>query len=99
MVQLSYLLAFAAGVAAMPKALPIAHPAPTPAAKLNKRESCTFSGSTGASLISKSKADCATITLSALTVPSGKTLDLEDLTVSNHLYRLKHRRPPMLTAL
>lgn len=82
MVQLSILLALGAAalVAAAPAPVADAAPAPSPKAKLHKRESCTFSGSTGASLVSVSKADCATITLSALTVPSGTTLDLEDLT-------------------
>lgn len=54
-------------------------PATTPAATLAKRDSCVFSGSDGAASASASKADCATITLSALTVPSGTTLDLTDL--------------------
>lgn len=54
-------------------------PAPTPAAALAKRDSCVFSGSDGAASASASKASCATITLSALTVPSGTTLDLTDL--------------------
>lgn len=54
-------------------------PAPTPAATLDKRDSCTFSGSDGAASASASKASCATITLSALTVPSGTTLDLTEL--------------------
>lgn len=56
-----------------------APPATTPAATLAKRDSCVFSGSDGAASASASKADCATITLSALTVPSGTTLDLTDL--------------------
>ncbi|KAH8585650.1 putative extracellular polygalacturonase [Bisporella sp. PMI_857] len=51
----------------------------TPAASLEKRASCTFSGSTGASLASKSKASCATIVLSNVAVPSGTTLDLTKL--------------------
>jgi hypothetical protein len=59
-------------------------PMPTPAPDLalvkkalHKRASCTF---TAASAASKSKADCATIVLSGITVPSGVTLDLTDLT-------------------
>lgn len=67
-----------AGVSAV-LASPAAAPAPTPAATLAKRDSCVFSGSDGAASASASKADCATITLSALTVPSGTTLDLTDL--------------------
>lgn len=60
-------------------ATPAAAPAPTPAATLDKRSSCTFSGSNGAASASKSKASCATITISGVTVPSGETLDLTDL--------------------
>lgn len=60
-------------------ASPAVAPAPTPAATLAKRDSCTFSGSDGAASASASKADCATITISAVTVPSGVTLDLTDL--------------------
>ncbi|KAF3766714.1 family 28 glycoside hydrolase [Cryphonectria parasitica EP155] len=48
-------------------------------AGVSARDSCVFSGSDGAASASASKADCATITLSALTVPSGTTLDLTDL--------------------
>ncbi|KAI0006985.1 glycoside hydrolase [Xylariaceae sp. FL0662B] len=60
-------------------------PAPTPAPSLEnaaaKRDAtaCTFSGSDGYSSASASKAACSTIVLSALTVPAGVTLDLEDL--------------------
>ncbi|CAN8105535.1 unnamed protein product [Discula destructiva] len=70
------LLAGSAVVLASPAAQA---PAPTPAASLAKRDSCTFSGSSGAEAASKSKASCATITISAVTVPSGTTLDLTDL--------------------
>lgn len=73
----------------------IAAPAPTPAAVLEKRASCTFSGSTGASLASKSKASCATIVISAVVVPSGVTLDLTDLTEDTHvslLHALRHKQ-------
>lgn len=59
-------------------------PMPTPAPDLalvkkalHKRASCTF---TDAAVASKSKADCATIVLSGITVPSGTTLDMTDLT-------------------
>lgn len=71
--------ALLAGASAAVLASPAAAPAPTPAATLAKRDSCVFSGSDGAASASASKADCATITLSALTVPSGTTLDLTDL--------------------
>ncbi|KAF2774204.1 putative extracellular polygalacturonase [Teratosphaeria nubilosa] len=64
------LAAFIASVAAVPA------PAPTVA---KRATSCTFSGSGGASSASKSKTSCSTIVLSALSVPSGTTLDLTDL--------------------
>jgi polygalacturonase len=88
MLQLSYLLALGAlsSVLAAPAAVPAPHP--TPAAQLNKRASCTFSGSTGASLVSKSKASCATIVISAVAVPSGVTLDLTDLTSGTHVRKI-----------
>jgi polygalacturonase len=60
--------------------LALAAPAPTFAAKgENRANTCTFSGSSGASLASISKTSCATIVLSNVAVPSGKTLDLTDL--------------------
>ncbi|KAF4630391.1 hypothetical protein G7Y89_g7739 [Cudoniella acicularis] len=77
MVQISTILSLLAStalVAGMPA------PAPTAAPNLAKRASCTFSGSSGAAAVSKSKASCATIVLSALAVPSGTTLDLTKLT-------------------
>lgn len=58
-------------------------PAPSPAEvtrSLHKRASCTFSGAEGYSSASASKKDCATIVLSALSVPSGVTLDMTSLT-------------------
>ncbi|RDW68687.1 glycoside hydrolase family 28 protein [Aspergillus mulundensis] len=67
------LVAFATEVLATP------HPMITASPTLAKRDSCTFSGSDGAASASKSQADCATITLSDITVPSGTTLDLSDL--------------------
>ncbi|KAJ4389192.1 hypothetical protein N0V93_006655 [Gnomoniopsis smithogilvyi] len=68
----------AASVLAVPAPLPT--PAPDLAQAKGKRAtSCTFSGSDGYSLASVSQKDCATIVLSALTVPSGVTLDLSDL--------------------
>lgn len=75
----SILLALVAELALAAPA-PTPAPAPTLAAKLeNRANACTFSGSSGASLASKSKSLCATIVLSNVAVPSGKTLDLTDL--------------------
>lgn len=74
---------FASAAALALAATALAAPAPqvTQAASLDKRAgSCTFSGSTGAAAVSKSKASCATITLSNIAVPSGTTLDLTKLT-------------------
>lgn len=78
----SVALAMLAGSASV-LALPAAAPAVTPAPKLlpYKRSSssgsaCTFTGSDGADAASASKASCATIVLSGVTVPSGTTLDL-----------------------
>lgn len=73
---------FASAAALALAAIALAAPAPqvTPAASLDKRAgSCSFSGSTGAAAVSKSKASCATITLSNVAVPSGTTLDLTKL--------------------
>lgn len=59
-------------------AAPVAAPAPTAAAQLDKRAtSCTF---TNAASASKSKKSCSTIVLSDIAVPSGTTLDMTDLT-------------------
>jgi polygalacturonase len=67
-------------VAELALAAPAPAPAPTAAAILDKRATtCTFSGSSGASLASKSKKSCATIVLSSVAVPSGTTLDLTGL--------------------
>ena len=74
---------FASAAALALAATALAAPAPqvTQAASLDKRAgSCTFSGSTGAAAVAKSKASCATITLSNVAVPSGTTLDLTKLT-------------------
>ncbi|KAJ5887917.1 hypothetical protein N7495_007958 [Penicillium taxi] len=68
------LAALTASAAAFP-----AGPAITEAPSLEKRSSCTFSGSKGASSASKSQASCSTIILSDVAVPSGTTLDLSDL--------------------
>ncbi|EPS38819.1 hypothetical protein H072_7402 [Dactylellina haptotyla CBS 200.50] len=54
--------------------------APNPADALAKRATtCTFSGSSGYLSASASKTSCSTIILSALSVPSGVTLNLEKL--------------------
>ncbi|KAM0311711.1 hypothetical protein ACHAO8_006927 [Botrytis cinerea] len=85
MVQLlsmaSGLLALSAIVSAAPAPAPTAAPNPAEAlAAIEQRgTACTFSGSGGAAAASKSKASCATIVLSALSVPSGTTLDLTGL--------------------
>lgn len=73
----------------------LASPAPavTPAPALEKRASCTFSGSAGASSASKSQASCATIVLSDVAVPSGTTLDLSDLEDGTHV-RMTPYKPP-----
>ncbi|KAL4788912.1 glycoside hydrolase [Aspergillus venezuelensis] len=68
------LASVASGVIAIP-----ADPQITAPATLDKRDSCTFTGSDGAASASKSQASCATITLSDVAVPSGTTLDLSDL--------------------
>lgn len=84
MVSLQYTLLAAVAFAASALAVPVAAPMPTPAPDLSQAQgkratSCTFSGSNGYSLASVSQKSCATIVLSALTVPSGVTLDLSDL--------------------
>ncbi|KKY38806.1 putative glycoside hydrolase family 28 protein [Diaporthe ampelina] len=73
-----------AALAACGVASPVAGPGPaiTPAPsadKVKRATSCTFSGSSGASLASVSQKSCATIVLSSLVVPSGTTLDLSSL--------------------
>lgn len=79
MVQISTLLSLVAASAAFVSAAPAAAPQPTAAPDLAKRASCTFSGSSGAAAVSKSKTSCATIVLSNIAVPSGTTLDLTKL--------------------
>ncbi|KAI1423456.1 glycoside hydrolase family 28 protein [Xylaria sp. FL1777] len=64
---------------------PAVTPAPSLDNALQKRASCTFSGSNGASSASKSQASCATIVLSNVAVPSGTTLDLSDLEDGTHV--------------
>lgn len=91
MVQLlsmaSGLLALSAIVSAAPAPAPTAAPSPAEAlAAIEQRAAaCTFSGSGGAAAASKSKASCATIVLSALSVPSGTTLDLTGLKSGTHV--------------
>ncbi|KAK0108479.1 Polygalacturonase [Cadophora gregata] len=77
MVHISVLVSLLATAASIVSAAPA--PAPTKPAMLDKRASCTFSGSSGATAVSKSKASCATIVLSNIAVPSGTTLDLTKL--------------------
>ena len=80
MVQISTILS----LLAIPVSLGAA--APAFARDLSKRATiCTFSGSSGASLASKSKTSCSTIVLSALAVPSGTTLDLTGLNSGTHV--------------
>jgi hypothetical protein len=78
------LIAFVARAAFSTQVLDSAAPAVTPAPSphyttVQKRDSCTFSGSDGAAEASKSRASCATIVLSDVAVPSGTTLDLSKL--------------------
>jgi len=71
----------AASVIASP-IVAVAAPAPTAPptrVQLEKRASCTFSGSAGAAAASASQASCATIVLNNVAVPSGVTLDLSKL--------------------
>ncbi|KAI0399144.1 glycoside hydrolase family 28 protein [Xylaria palmicola] len=79
----------ATGALSSPAVAPVAAPAVTPApsldAALQKRASCTFSGSKGASSASKSQASCATIVLSNVAVPSGTTLNLSKLKDGTHV--------------
>ncbi|EED12048.1 polygalacturonase 2 precursor, putative [Talaromyces stipitatus ATCC 10500] len=70
------------GLAIFCSSVALAAPAPAPiaAAKFENRASaCTFSGSNGAALASKSKTSCSTIVLSNVAVPAGTTLDLTGL--------------------
>ncbi|GLI73342.1 hypothetical protein PoHVEF18_001559 [Penicillium ochrochloron] len=78
MPQIFNYLAIAA-LAACAVATPVAEPAITAAPSLEKRASCTFSGSNGAASASASQKSCATIVLSNVAVPSGVTLDLSSL--------------------
>ncbi|KAH8773581.1 polygalacturonase [Diaporthe sp. PMI_573] len=84
MKSLSYYALIVGAFAACAAASPVAEPGPaiTPAPsadKVKRATSCTFSGSSGASLASVSQKSCATLVLSSLVVPSGTTLDLSSL--------------------
>lgn len=85
MVQISALISLLAASVSLVAAAPAAMPMPTAAPDLAKRATCTFSGSSGASAASKSKASCATIVISSVVVPSGTTLDLTGLTSGTHV--------------
>lgn len=85
MVQISTLISLLAASVSLVAAAPAAMPMPTAAPDLAKRATCTFSGSSGASAASKSKASCATIVISSVVVPSGTTLDLTGLTSGTHV--------------
>ncbi|KAJ5370408.1 endopolygalacturonase [Penicillium cataractarum] len=72
-------------LAACAVATPVAEPAITAAPSLEKRATCTFSGSKGASSASASQKSCATIVLSDVAVPSGVALDLSSLNDGTHV--------------
>ncbi|EME86776.1 glycoside hydrolase family 28 protein [Pseudocercospora fijiensis CIRAD86] len=79
------LLAFAFGAVSC-LATPVVRHEVLQAASLDKSATgCTFSGSDGASLVSKSKSSCSTIVLSSLAVPAGMTLDLTKLQDGTHV--------------
>ncbi|RDW62700.1 hypothetical protein BP5796_11002 [Coleophoma crateriformis] len=65
-------------VSAMPAPVPTAAPNLDEAQTLQKRTSCTFTGSNAAA-VSASAKNCATVVISAMTVPSGTTLDMSKL--------------------
>ncbi|KAJ9143053.1 putative Extracellular polygalacturonase [Pleurostoma richardsiae] len=74
------LAAIACATAVLAAPAPEPTPGPNIEDALAKRATtCTFSGSLGYSSASKSKTSCSTIVLSALSVPSGVTLDLTSL--------------------
>lgn len=76
----SGLIAAALVASALASPAPLVTPAPRADQAVRRGTSCTFSGSAGAASASKSQAECATIVLSNVAVPSGTTLDLSDLT-------------------
>lgn len=93
------LAAFVASAAASPVAEPApAITAPPDAALVKRATSCTFSGSSGASLASKSQKSCSTIVLSSVAVPSGVTLDLSDLPDNTHVSLMTPNPMPLLLA-
>ncbi|KAF3385558.1 Endopolygalacturonase [Penicillium rolfsii] len=75
----------AAALAACAVATPAAEPAITATPTLEKRATCTFSGSNGAASASAAQTACATIVLSNVAVPSGVTLDLSNLNDGTHV--------------
>lgn len=81
--------ALAAPVFAIPAAMPAPTAAPSPKeveVALQKRATCTFSGTAGYKSAIASKASCAVIVLDALTVPGGVTLDLTGLADDTVVY-------------
>ncbi|KAI7528433.1 putative endopolygalacturonase, partial [Hortaea werneckii] len=64
---------------------PMVTPPPNPADVQKRADSCTFSGSNGASSASASQGSCSTIVLSDIAVPSGETLKLNDLEDGTHV--------------
>ncbi|RMY25581.1 hypothetical protein D0867_00634 [Hortaea werneckii] len=64
---------------------PMVTPPPNPADVQKRADSCTFSGSNGASSASASQGSCSTIVLSDVAVPSGETLKLNDLEDGTHV--------------
>jgi polygalacturonase len=52
---------------------------PAPSTTLEKRATCTFSGSNGAASAMASQKACSTIVLNNVAVPAGTTLDLSNL--------------------
>lgn len=77
---------------------PLITAAPDPAL-VKRATSCTFSGSSGASLASKSQKSCSTIVLSGVAVPSGTTLDLSDLPDDTTVSRERERERKSLFCL
>jgi polygalacturonase len=76
-VTLGLFFASLAASAAVPA--PQVTPAPKIGAVAKRATSCTFSGSAGAALASKSATACATMVLNNVAVPSGTKLDLSGL--------------------
>jgi polygalacturonase len=95
MPQIVNYLAIAA-LAACAAATPVAEPAITAAPSLEKRATCTFSGSNGAASASASQKSCATIVLSNVAVPSGVPLDLSNLNDGTHVRSFDTPISPLL---